>query len=410
MWERQSSFDFAYDGLGNRYQQTVDSVTTTYTLDIARGLTQVLAAQSAGDGTYTYLYGLDRIGQNSSTGMEYFLPDALGSVRNLASTGGAVSLARSYDPFGSLLASTGIGMTNYGFAGEWTDQTGLQNLRARYFVPSMGRFLTRDPYRGTPQQPISLNPYTYAANNPVIYSDPTGYNPLLTGLVGAAIGGMVGGIGYFSTNLHSFDSNEYWTAVITGGVTGGLIGSGVGIAGMAASGTISATLATAMVGGGTAAAATEVDYMVSNVDRFDSKIFMEDAAVSAVVGGVSSVMPLTRAGVAAKGLVYIAGAEGLYAHRTEQWTIEGAQQAAVIGAIGAGFDVGGSYIASKTFRLNTPMEKYDYSSSLSRWYQNDLSIEAMNSRIRTSITNSCTGYVSGIGAAYTVRKVSGLIE
>ncbi len=44
---------FAYDGLGNRYQQTVNGLITHYTLDIAAGLTEVLS-----DGTNTYLAGL----------------------------------------------------------------------------------------------------------------------------------------------------------------------------------------------------------------------------------------------------------------------------------------------------------------------------------------------------------------
>ena len=203
----QSSFGFAYDGLGNRYQQTVDSITSTYTLDIASGLTQVLAAQSAGDGTYTYLYGLDRIGQISSTGMEYFLPDALGSVRNLTSTGGAVFLTRSYDPFGSLLASNGIGMTSYGFAGEWTDQTGLQHLRARYFAHSVGRFLTQDTWLGQYSQPTTLNRFVYGLNNPINFRDPTGFSPRGDGPIDyteeqglCVFGACTGGTSY----------NEWW--------------------------------------------------------------------------------------------------------------------------------------------------------------------------------------------------------
>ncbi len=53
-------------------------MTTNYTLDLAAGLTQVVD-----DGTNTYLYGNGRIAQVDST-TEYFLGDALGSVRQLA--------------------------------------------------------------------------------------------------------------------------------------------------------------------------------------------------------------------------------------------------------------------------------------------------------------------------------------
>ncbi len=69
----QSSIENRYNGLGDRIQQTVDSVTTTYQLDINSGLTQVL-----NDGTTSYTYGLGRISQQSSNIPEYFLGDALG--------------------------------------------------------------------------------------------------------------------------------------------------------------------------------------------------------------------------------------------------------------------------------------------------------------------------------------------
>jgi len=61
--------------------QTVNNVTTNYTLDLASGLTQVLA-----DGTDTYLYGAGRIAQYHAGEADYFLGDALGSVRLLVYT------------------------------------------------------------------------------------------------------------------------------------------------------------------------------------------------------------------------------------------------------------------------------------------------------------------------------------
>jgi len=57
-------------------------------LDNIHGLTQVLA-----DITYTYLYGNGRIAQYSAT-TEYFLGDALGSVRQLTDASGEVTLAK----------------------------------------------------------------------------------------------------------------------------------------------------------------------------------------------------------------------------------------------------------------------------------------------------------------------------
>jgi len=61
-----------------------------------------------------------------------------------------------------------------GYAGEGTDASGLQYLRARYYSPAQGRFINKDPFPGLLTQPASLTPYAYALNSPVLYSDPSG--------------------------------------------------------------------------------------------------------------------------------------------------------------------------------------------------------------------------------------------
>ena len=49
-------------------------------------------------------------------------------------------------------------------------------LRARYYVPGMGRLITRDTWPGDINLPISLNPWIYAAGNPINLIDPSGHN------------------------------------------------------------------------------------------------------------------------------------------------------------------------------------------------------------------------------------------
>jgi len=166
-----STYAFAYNGLGNRLQQTVDAVTTNYTVDLNAGLTQVLT-----DGTNAYLYGVSRIGQQGAD-WAYHLPDALGSVRQLADAGGAVSYAAAYEPYGETLAAFGSQRTTYGFAGEWTDRTGLQYLRARYYAPEVGRFISRDSWMGQMTNPMTMNKWAYANANPGRFVDPTGNCP-----------------------------------------------------------------------------------------------------------------------------------------------------------------------------------------------------------------------------------------
>jgi RHS repeat-associated protein len=147
----------------DRLQQTVNDVTTNYSIDIAAGLTQVLA-----DDGHTYLYGVGRIAQDGPTSTEYFLTDALGSVRQLADADGQVSLAQSYQPYGETLSSSGEGATSYGFVGEWTDSySGLVNVRARYYAPWQGRFLSRDVWEGDDYVPMSYNGWLYVYANPI---------------------------------------------------------------------------------------------------------------------------------------------------------------------------------------------------------------------------------------------------
>jgi hypothetical protein len=50
----------------------------------------------------------------------------------------------------------------------------LTFLRARYYDPSVGRFLTRDTYPAYAPVPQTLHRYVYVENNPVNHTDPTG--------------------------------------------------------------------------------------------------------------------------------------------------------------------------------------------------------------------------------------------
>jgi uncharacterized protein RhaS with RHS repeats len=51
----------------------------------------------------------------------------------------------------------------------------LYYLRARYYNPATGRFLSRDPKDGNRFDPASLHKYLYAGGNPVMFYDPTGF-------------------------------------------------------------------------------------------------------------------------------------------------------------------------------------------------------------------------------------------
>jgi RHS repeat-associated protein len=164
-----TTVSYSYNGQGDRVSQTVGITTTTYTLDLAAGLTQVLA-----DGTDTYLYGNRRIAQYSDSGAQYFLGDALGSVRQLVDANGEVLLSQSYEPFGEVLASVGEGESSYGFAAEMQEPTGLIYLRARFYSSSQGRFISKDTWPGDDNRPLSLNGWNYVEADPINELDPSG--------------------------------------------------------------------------------------------------------------------------------------------------------------------------------------------------------------------------------------------
>lgn len=168
-----SLYTYAYDGLGDRVQQISSGSTITYTLDQAADLTQVLA-EANNSGVTSYLYGSVRLAQQTITGTDYYLPDALGSVRQLANASGNITLRKSYDPYGQAISSSGSGSTNFDFTGEYKDPSALLFLRARYYASPRGRFLEKDSRSGNLQDPQSLNAWAYTEGNPVNWTDPSG--------------------------------------------------------------------------------------------------------------------------------------------------------------------------------------------------------------------------------------------
>nr|WP_276020145.1 RHS repeat-associated core domain-containing protein [Acetivibrio straminisolvens] len=89
---------------------------------------------------------------------------------------GKVDATYYYDAFGNILESTGNVDNNITYAGyQYDEETGLYYLNARMYDPKIARFLQEDTYTGTPDDPLSLNLYTYVKNNPLIYYDPTGH-------------------------------------------------------------------------------------------------------------------------------------------------------------------------------------------------------------------------------------------
>ena len=103
------------------------------------------------------------------------MQDGQGSTRTLTNSAGYITDTYDYSAFGELQNQTGTTENKYLYTGQQFDKsTGLYDLRARFYSPSVGRFLSQDTYAVNYNNPIELNRYGYAAGNPVNASDPSG--------------------------------------------------------------------------------------------------------------------------------------------------------------------------------------------------------------------------------------------
>jgi RHS repeat-associated protein len=174
-----------YDGDGNRVAKAASGVTTRYLVDDLNptGYSQVVEEVVNGAVQREYTYGLQRISQNqviSSTWTPSFYGyDGMGSVRHLTNPAGVITDKYDYDAFGNLVNSTGTTPNNYRYRGEQYDaDLGLYYLRARYYNPQTGRFMSRDPAVGKLADPKSFHKYLYVGGNPIDALDPTGWETM----------------------------------------------------------------------------------------------------------------------------------------------------------------------------------------------------------------------------------------
>ena len=162
---------YQYDADGIRQSKTVDGLTTTHVLDG----TDVAADITGADKT-EYVRGINLICMKKNGQMYYYLFDAHGNVVQMVDQNGNIVNNYTYDEWGNTKSQT-EGIENpFKYCGEYFDkETGLYYLRARYYDPTIGRFISEDSEWGKDNDPLSLNLYTYCQNDPVRYMDPSGH-------------------------------------------------------------------------------------------------------------------------------------------------------------------------------------------------------------------------------------------
>lgn len=172
---------YRYDGVGNRLSkiEVGNWLTKRYVLDINSDLPNVIAETDENRNiTAYYVYGLGLISKVLPDGTAYYYHyDSRGSTVALTDAGQNITDAYAYDPFGKVVNSTGSTPNPFRYVGRYglmDEGNGLTYIRARYYMPELGRFITKDPLTGNEGDGQSLNRYVYGVNNPVVKMDING--------------------------------------------------------------------------------------------------------------------------------------------------------------------------------------------------------------------------------------------
>ena len=168
---RDTTWRFTYDGFGRRIKRGRDGWSAQFLWDGGRLFMSLSGSGGTLEATYSNLPGLDApLAQTRGSSTSYYATDDLGSVEGLFNGSGVQNQDRYY-PWGEPQVASGSVSNPLRYAGlPWNKHTGLSYMRARYYDPGLGRFISEDPLGLS----AGINPYVYAANSPMNATDPTG--------------------------------------------------------------------------------------------------------------------------------------------------------------------------------------------------------------------------------------------
>jgi RHS repeat-associated protein len=173
------------------------------------------------------------VSSGGSHTFHYTYTDHLGSIVTATSSAGVIEAQQSFDAWGrrrvhtswALLAPTytvpGIQDWLYrGYTGhEHLDQFGLINMNGRLYDPVLGRLLSPDNYVQNQFGTQDYNRYSYAKNNPLLYTDPDGNNPIIGAIIGAVSYTL--GVAFSDGGFKNWSWFGFGSSVIMGAMTSG---------------------------------------------------------------------------------------------------------------------------------------------------------------------------------------------
>ena len=155
---------YTYDHNGLRQSKTVNGTTTSHIWD---GTNMVM--DITGTAETLYIRGMGIVSSNSGEEKRYYLYNGHGDVNMLMDASGNITKQYIYDAFGVEQNKDKNDTNPFRYCGEYYDaETDSIYLRARYYSPTTGRFISEDPIQD------GLNWYVYCGSNPIACIDPSG--------------------------------------------------------------------------------------------------------------------------------------------------------------------------------------------------------------------------------------------
>ena len=180
--------EYFYDSNGQRVKKIENGIATYYIGDYLE--TRIHGGNV--DNTCYYFANNERVARKDSDGSKYYYHgDHLGSTSVVSDEAGALSEKVSYYPYGSVKEQVGEGSTYLFTDQEFDDESGLYYYGARYYNPELTRFTQPDTITQDVYNPQNLNRYSYVLNNPLKYTDPSGLEIIIGGVLVLLFGSLV---------------------------------------------------------------------------------------------------------------------------------------------------------------------------------------------------------------------------